>query len=95
VPSPLVAGALKDHFASGCIGDDDSVSTSDACRDDAAGIRLVMLLISLWLIWCSVFYGLSYLHALEMEKRCNELADSRARTDDNDLKERSSLLCKD
>lgn len=79
VPSPLVAGVLKDHFASGCIGDDDSVSTSDACRDDAPGIRLVMLLISLWLVWCSVFFGLSYLHALRMERVDNESLDRESR----------------
>jgi hypothetical protein len=89
VPSPLVAGALKDHFASGCIGDDDSVSTSDACRDDAPGIRLVMLLISLWLVWCTIFYGFSYLHALKMEKDDN---DASNHADDANQKERSSLL---
>lgn len=87
VPSPLVAGVLKDHFASGCIGDDDAVSTSDACRDDAPGIRLVMLLISLWLVWCTVFYGLSYLHALSMERDIN-----RCKDDDENQKDRSSLL---
>ena len=59
VPSPLIAGYLKDKLAPGCVGDDDKVSTSDNCRDDAHGIRLTMLIISLWLIWCSVFYGLS------------------------------------
>lgn len=91
VPSPLVAGVLKDHFASGCIGDDDSVSTSDACRDDAPGIRLVMLLISLWLVWCTVFYGLAYLHALTMERRENA---SCINDDDANEKERSSLLQK-
>ena len=81
-----MAGVLKDHFASGCIGDDDAVSTSDACRDDAPGIRLVMLLISLWLVWCTVFYGLSYLHAIKMEKDLNE------RKDNENQKDRSSLL---
>ena len=91
VPSPLVAGVLKDHFASGCIGDDDSVSTSDACRDDAPGIRLVMLLISLWLVWCSVFYGLAYLHALRMEKRDSD-PSLRVNEGDAAQKERSSLL---
>ena len=86
VPSPLVAGVLKDHFASGCIGDDDAVSTSDACRDDAPGIRLVMLLISLWLVWCTVFYGMSYLHSLKMER------DLHRSEDDENQKERSSLI---
>ena len=68
VPSPLVAGYLKDRLASGCVGDDDGVSTSDACRDDAGGIRLTMLLISLWLVWCTVFFGLSYRHALSLDR---------------------------
>jgi hypothetical protein len=68
VPSPLIAGYLKDSLASGCVGDDDGVSTSDACRDDAPGIRLTMLLICLWLVWCTLFFGLSYWHALKTDK---------------------------
>lgn len=67
VPSPLVAGYLKDSLASGCVGDDDGVSTSDACRDDAAGIRLTMLLICLWLVWSTLFFSLSYWHALKTD----------------------------
>jgi hypothetical protein len=86
-----VAGVLKDHLASGCIGDDDAVSTSDACRDDAPGIRLVMLLISLWLVWCTVFYGCSYIYALKMERDDNNVKFSGI-ADDVNQKERSSLL---
>lgn len=57
VPSPLVVGYLKDTLAAGCTGDDDEVSTSTDCRDDEPGIRLTMLLTSLWLIWCVIFSG--------------------------------------
>jgi MFS family permease len=63
VPSPLIAGYLKDTLAPGCVGDDDEVSTSPDCRDDEDGIRLTMLLISVWLVWCGVFFGFSTLHA--------------------------------
>lgn len=87
-----MAGALKDQFASGCIGDDDSVSTSDACRDDAPGIRLVMLLLSLWLSWCTVFYGLSYLHALKMERNDNELHFSDTNDGAHQKDDKSALL---
>lgn len=59
VPSPLIVGYLKDTLASGCTGDDDEVSTSTECRDDENGIRLTMLLTSLWLFWCILFSGLA------------------------------------
>jgi MFS family permease len=64
VPSPIIAGLIKDKLAPGCVsnGDDDEVSTSDECRDDAEGLRLTMLLISLWLIWCIIFFGSSYIY---------------------------------
>jgi MFS family permease len=63
VPSPLIAGYLKDKLAPGCVGNDDEVSTSADCRDDEQGIRLTMLLISVWLVWCGVFFGLSTFYA--------------------------------
>ena len=63
VPSPLVVGFLKDDFAPGCTGDDDEVSTSEGCRDDESGLRLTMLLVSLWFSWCILFFSLAYLHA--------------------------------
>jgi MFS transporter, Spinster family, sphingosine-1-phosphate transporter len=63
VPSPLIAGYLKDKLAPGCVGDDDEVSTSHDCRDDEHGIRLTMLLISVWLVWCGVFFGISTFYA--------------------------------
>lgn len=55
VPSPLIVGYMKDTLASECTGDDDEVSTSSECRDDENGIRLTMLLTSLWLVWCIIF----------------------------------------
>ena len=89
VPSPLVAGALKDHFAPGCVGDDDSASTSEACRDDAPGVRLVMLLLASWLIWCVIFYAMSFRHALKMEREQNECQRN------SDINEKSGLLRSD
>ena len=61
VPSPIIAGYLKDEWAPGCTasGDDDKVAASDSCRDDKEGIRLVMLTLSLWLGWCILFFGLA------------------------------------
>ncbi|KAJ1421933.1 major facilitator superfamily domain-containing protein [Ochromonadaceae sp. CCMP2298] len=64
VPSPIIVGLLKDKLAPGCIaGDDDgeeSVATSDACRDDASGLRLTMFLVNLWLLWCVFFFALAW-----------------------------------
>lgn len=62
VPSPILAGLLKDTLAPSCVGgneDDDNVASSKACRDDNKGLRVTMLLISLWLIWTIVGYGMA------------------------------------
>lgn len=42
--------------------DDDGqdAATSDACRDDAAGLRMTILLVDLWLLWCVLFFGLAW-----------------------------------
>jgi predicted MFS family arabinose efflux permease len=61
VPSPVIAGALKDDFAPGCVGDDDEVSASPSCRDDASGLRLTMLLVTLWLFWTFIFFYLAHI----------------------------------
>lgn len=63
VPSPLLVGFLKDDLAPGCTGDDDSVSTSSECRDEASGLRLTMLLVSLWFAWCILFFTMSFIHS--------------------------------
>lgn len=63
VPSPIIVGYVKDELAPGCTGDDDEVNTSDACRDDAPGLRLMMFLISLWFVWCVFFFYFAYIHA--------------------------------
>mmetsp|Transcript_25762 Transcript_25762/g.43418 ORF Transcript_25762/g.43418 Transcript_25762/m.43418 type:complete len:542 (-) Transcript_25762:252-1877(-) len=63
VPSPIIVGYVKDELAPGCTGDDDEVNTSDACRDDAPGLRLMMFLISLWFVWCIFFFYFAYIHA--------------------------------
>mmetsp|Transcript_21017 Transcript_21017/g.30343 ORF Transcript_21017/g.30343 Transcript_21017/m.30343 type:complete len:537 (-) Transcript_21017:145-1755(-) len=63
VPSPLVVGYLKDDLAPGCTGDDDAVSTSEDCRDDAQGLRITMLLVSLWFSWCIAFFTMAFVHA--------------------------------
>lgn len=63
VPSPIIAGVIKDVLAPGCVGDDDEVSTSEDCRDDSDGLRFTMLLISLWLFWGVFFFGLTFIYA--------------------------------
>merc|ERR1711871_1370387 len=60
VPSPVVAGLLKDTLAPACNanGDDDTVISSDGCRANSNGLRLCMLLITLWLAWSIFFFSL-------------------------------------
>jgi MFS transporter, Spinster family, sphingosine-1-phosphate transporter len=57
VPSPIIAGLLKDTWAPGCVGDDDNIAASEDCRDDSHGIRQTMLVITLWLIWTVIFFN--------------------------------------
>ena len=56
VPSPIMAGYLKDELAPSCNGVD---ASSDECRADNEGLRLTMLLITLWLGWCILFFSLA------------------------------------
>jgi hypothetical protein len=75
VPSPILVGLIKDSLAPGCIPNEDDdgegAATSQDCRDDAAGIRLTILLVNLWLFWCVFFFTLAwflnrfYRHAME------------------------------
>mmetsp|Transcript_8914 Transcript_8914/g.13286 ORF Transcript_8914/g.13286 Transcript_8914/m.13286 type:complete len:562 (+) Transcript_8914:22-1707(+) len=54
VPSPVIAGLLKDSLAPACVqssSTDDSVLSSSACRSQGDGLRLTMLLLALWLLW--------------------------------------------
>ena len=60
VPSPVIAGFLKDDLAPDCNGVD---AASDACREDNEGLRLTMLIITLWLGWCIVCFALARLIA--------------------------------
>lgn len=52
VPSPGIAGYLKDTLAPSCAED----TVSDACRDEADGLRWCMLLLVLWLYWSVLFF---------------------------------------
>eukprot|EP01032_Pedospumella_encystans_P019235 gene19235-21875_t len=64
VPSPIIVGYLKDSLAPGCVGNEDddgaAAATSDSCRDDAEGLRITILAVSLWLLWCVFFFGLAW-----------------------------------
>lgn len=65
VPAPILVGLLKDSLAPGCIANDENddnsnVAASDACRDDAAGLRLCMLIASLWLLWFVLWFYVAW-----------------------------------
>lgn len=90
VPSPIIAGYLKDELAPGCTGDDDEVAISDECRDEKAGQRLTMLLITLWLGWSVLLFFLAHFLA---RKSVKEMRQSR-RTIPPRLSDRLSDLMK-
>lgn len=63
VPSPVVVGYLKDSLAPDCVADtdDDSVASSEACRDDAMGLRRTILFTELWMWWAVFFFVSAWL----------------------------------
>lgn len=69
VPSPILAGLLKDSLAPACIGEN---SASDECRADNGGLRETMLFITLWLGWTILcFWGARFM-STRPELRCDE-----------------------
>lgn len=64
VPSPIITGLLKSSFAPSCSGSIDEITpssaSSDACRSEGNGLRLTMLLVSLWLFVCVLFMWLAW-----------------------------------
>eukprot|EP00606_Chrysophyceae_sp_TOSAG23-5_P000214 GSChrysophyteH2.ASY1.ANO1.1442.1 assembled CDS len=69
VPSPILAGLLKDSLAPACIGEN---SASDECRADNGGLRETMLFITFWLGWTILcFWGVRFM-STRPELRCDE-----------------------
>jgi MFS family permease len=63
VPSPVIVGLIKDTLAPGCIAgndDDGNVAASTDCRDDGQGLRMTMLLTTVWIAWTVFFYVLAW-----------------------------------
>jgi MFS family permease len=73
VPSPVLAGLLKDRLAPDCAGVD---AASDQCRADSQGLRWVFFLITLWLVWTVLFNGLAFCLAVGGVRRMVDV-DSR------------------
>ena len=100
VPSPIIVGYLKDIMAPACSGgDDDSVSSSDACRGNEEGLRQCMLIVILWLSWCVVMFGLDWrftrtlpktLEHLELEARKKAMQQE----EEESVNVRESLIAK-
>ncbi len=81
VPSPVLAGLLKDDLAPDCVG---VPAASEQCRQDNHGLRLTMLIIGLWLTWVVIFFGLARYISTKPQLRCD--------TNDEDEEEDSSPL---
>lgn len=76
VPSPVIAGWLKDSLAPDCIPPPSSSSSSTfstnssdiyqnyaataACRGDNDGLRMTIFLVSVWLYWTVVLFGMAW-----------------------------------
>lgn len=80
VPSPIIAGYLKDYLAPACVSNNGTSSSSDisssvspaasqACRAQGDGLRMTMFLLSVWLfwavLWCGVAWYLATTHCSE------------------------------
>jgi MFS family permease len=64
VPSPIFTGWLKDTLAPNCIsssssdGGSDNVAASPACREQSDGLRMCIFIISVWLYWSVICFGI-------------------------------------
>lgn len=70
VPSPVITGWLKDVLAPGCTGSDedsDNAAGSASCRADSDGLRMCIFLVSVWLYWAVMLFGVAW-HLLESSK---------------------------
>lgn len=65
VPSPIIAGLIRDRLAPGCSGGDDvvddNVAASSACRADEDGLRLTMLILTLWLLMTCFLFSCAWI----------------------------------
>ena len=63
VPSPILTGWLKDSLAPGCVAsqeNEQNVAASDSCRADGEGLRMTMFIVSVWMYWCVVLFGIAW-----------------------------------
>jgi MFS family permease len=66
VPSPILAGYIKDTLAPACVNGDSGVpnetnpSAGIVCRAQGSGLRWFMLWISLWLFWSVFWFGCAW-----------------------------------
>lgn len=77
VPSPIIAGLLKDKLAPNCSGVD---AASDQCRADNMGLRWTFFFVNLWLGWAVIFFGFALILAgrsLMKRQRENALREDR------------------
>lgn len=61
VPSPIIAGYIKDILAPQCAGS--FGSTSAECRDHQGGLRMTLLIVSSWLFVAVLFFSIAWLVA--------------------------------
>ena len=54
VPSPVITGYIKDRLAPDC-----TTTTNEACAGEKEGLRLTMLIITVWLFWTIFFFALA------------------------------------
>lgn len=67
VPSPILVGLLKDTLAPDCVVG--NAATSAACREQAPGLRVTIVVTVLWLGWTVLFFGLAWRLSVRKSKR--------------------------
>jgi len=67
VPSPILAGLLKDTLAPGCVGE--GASISEDCRHEANSLRLTIIILALWIGWAVLFFGIAYKLSVRKAKK--------------------------
>jgi MFS family permease len=63
VPSPILTGYLKDSLAPGCVAgheNEQNIAASDSCRADGDGLRMTVFVVSVWMYWCVILFGVAW-----------------------------------
>lgn len=78
VPSPVITGLIKDYLAPSC-----AISISNECRYENHGLRLTLLIVSLWIFVGVFFFALAWYLALTVTLRQFQAHNQGKRNNNN------------